>query len=266
MQRLSSNILIILSGASHLQLKSGKKVKTGFFLSELAVPLLKLKERGCRVSFANTTGATPCMDPLSDSSFWFGFRTGEYHQCKELIDTEFQNPSEGSLKTPFKFSDISEEQLRRFDAVFVPGGHAPLMDLGNNLDLGRILCHFHDNSKPTVVICHGSVALLSTNTFRPNNFPYKNYHVTCYSDLEEGMNELMWFDKVPLKVESSLRVAGCEVSNRLPMFPHVVIEGELISGQGPTSVWKFADTFVNILELSRPIFTQPQPQPQPQAH
>ena len=46
-------------------------------------------------------------------------------------------------------------------------GHAPLEDLKLNKDLGRILLHFHAAQRPTAIICHAPIALLSAHAVRP---------------------------------------------------------------------------------------------------
>jgi putative intracellular protease/amidase len=63
------------------------------------------------------------------------------------------------------------------------------------------------------------------------------------------MHELMWWDKVPLHVEDKLRDAGAVVSNSwMPGMSNVVVDRELITGQGPTSAGKLATAFANALE------------------
>jgi len=51
--------------------------------------------------------------------------------------------------------------LKRRDA-----GHAPLEDLKDDKGLGRILLHFHRAQRPTAVICHAPIALLSAKEAR----------------------------------------------------------------------------------------------------
>jgi putative intracellular protease/amidase len=50
----------------------------------------------------------------------------------------------------------------RYDAVYIPGGHAPMQDLLYSAPLGRLLANFHQQGKPTALVCHGPIALLST--------------------------------------------------------------------------------------------------------
>lgn len=68
---------------------------------------------------------------------------------------------ENNLGNPRPFSSFTDEELATFAGVFIPGGHAPLTDLGDNADLGRILLHFHNSNKPT-----GAITLLLTNHVR----------------------------------------------------------------------------------------------------
>lgn len=106
------------------------------------------------------------------------WRRSEYEIAKRDLETE-KLGARGSLHTPFRFDQLSDKDLNQYDALYIPGGHAPLMvrsfiltdlmenllflkDLTNNPELGRIILHFHNNSKPTGIICHGPVALMST--------------------------------------------------------------------------------------------------------
>ena len=57
--------------------------------------------------------------------------------------------AENNFDNPRPFASFTEEELATFSGVFIPGGHAPLTDLGDDPDLGRILLHFHQNQKPT---------------------------------------------------------------------------------------------------------------------
>jgi putative intracellular protease/amidase len=241
-------VLVITSSSSDLQLQSGKKVATGFFLSELIVPVQKMRAAGFEVHYANPSGTEPSLDPFSDRSVWFSFRRSEYEIAKRDLETE-KLGARGSLHTPFRFDQLSDKDLNQYDALYIPGGHAPLMDLTNNPELGRIILHFHNNSKPTGIICHGPVALMSTRFAGDGKFAYSGYKISCYSNLEEKMNEYMWWDRVVDKMEDQLRKEGAVITNRWPMFPNVVIDRELISAQGPTSVWRFGDTLVR--EITR---------------
>jgi putative intracellular protease/amidase len=50
-------------------------------------------------------------------------------------------------------------RLDKYIAVYVPGGHPPMVDLMDNSDLGEILNYFHDEGQLTVLLCHGPIAI-----------------------------------------------------------------------------------------------------------
>ena len=56
---------------------------------------------------------------------------------------------EKNLDSPRPFASFTDEELPDYAGVFIPGGHAPIRDLGDNSELGRIMWHFHNFHKPT---------------------------------------------------------------------------------------------------------------------
>jgi putative intracellular protease/amidase len=249
MTEQQGTVLVILSGSHEIDLRSGKSQETGYFLSELYAPVSLLERAGYRPVFSNPSGQTPHMDPLSDHVVWF-LSLGEYHRAKMWLKGHLENETEGSLRRPIPFSSWGEADLLPIDAIVVPGGHAPMVDLHNNQNLGYIIHHFHRHNKPTGLICHGPVALLSTNLAIPmdQSWPYAGYRMTAFSNKEEVFNELLWRDRLQFKVEDGLKEAGAFYEARWPLLPHVVHDRELITAQGPTSAWRFGEALVNALQ------------------
>jgi len=245
-------VLVVLSASKELDLKGGKSVATGYFLSELYIPLKVIEKAGYRPTFTNPTGESATnMDSMSDHMVWYG-SPGEFHRAKQWLQDQLQDETEGSLKRPVPFSAWGEANLLPFAGVFVPGGHAPMIDLHNNQNLGYIINHFHRHNKPTGLICHGPVALLSTNLAisMDQNWPYIGYRMTAYSNKEEIFNEILWRDRLHFHVEDGLKDAGAQFESRLPLLPNVVVDRELVTGQGPTSAWRFGEAFLKALESS----------------
>jgi putative intracellular protease/amidase len=242
---MQKKVLCVVSSADSIFLQNGKRVETGFFLIETIVPIQLLRRGGYEVVYANPAGNKPSMDSMSDSRFWFGFRSGEYADAKRQLDFEWQ----AGLAQPRPLNTFSDMELEGFAGIFIPGGHAPIADLSENADLGRILRHFHNRSKPTATLCHGPVALLSSaNLPEGVQWPYLGYRLTCYSNVEERMNELLWRSKVPLKVADELAAKGAIVNNSWPMLPHLQFDRELITGQGPFSAYGLGEAFVHALD------------------
>jgi len=66
-----------------------------------------------------------------------------------LTDVQRLVLAEPSFRAPRKFADLTDRELEQFAGVFLPGGHAPMQDLKDNAELGRILGFFHDRQKTT---------------------------------------------------------------------------------------------------------------------
>jgi len=246
------NVLIIMSDAASFPLHNvGPEGKTidqpsGYFLMELAKPLSGLLEAGYEVTFASPEGKEPTPDPLSTSLAAFAGNFYERRRETELIE---RMKRENGFSKPRKFFDIDSEELKSFDGVFIPGGHAPLADLGDNAELGRILSHFHQNHKPTAAICHGPYAFLSTKYSGDKEFAYKGYKITSWSDAEEKFMETAVLRGEVEKVESSLRQEGAEmVEGVSTALGSITVDREVVSGANPMAADALGKKFIEMLK------------------
>lgn len=197
------------------------------------------------VTFASPEGKEPTPDPNSESLLAFAGNFYERRRENELIE---RMKKENGFSHPRKFSDISDQELEKFSGVFLPGGHAPLADLGDNKDLGRILKHFHAEHKPTAAICHGPYAFLSTKAV--GDFAYKGYKITSWSDQEEKMMETMLGGEIK-KVESSLRDAGADMQEGIgEKFGSITVDREVVSGGNPMAANALGDQFLEMLKTA----------------
>src|SRR5687768_5730143 len=78
-------ILVVLSSENKITLKDGIVHPTGFFLSELMVPVEALIEAGYEPVFATPKGNRPSMDKVSDSAFWFGGNEARLREIKNQL-------------------------------------------------------------------------------------------------------------------------------------------------------------------------------------
>ncbi|KAF2199082.1 ThiJ/PfpI family protein [Delitschia confertaspora ATCC 74209] len=244
-------VLIIVSDANSFPLHNtgaeGKTVSqpSGFFLMELAKPLQKLLDAGYEVTFASPEGKEPKPDPNSETLLAFAGNFYERQRENELIE---RMKKENGFTSPRRFADISDEELKNFAGVFIPGGHAPLADLGDNAELGRILSHFHTQHKPTAAICHGPYAFLSTKYGGGKEFAYKGYKITSWSDAEEKVMETLLRGEIT-KVESSLRDAGAEMVEGIgEKIGAITVDREVVSGGNPMAADALGNKFLEMLK------------------
>lgn len=209
-------ILMILT--SHDQLGDTGK-KTGFWLEEFAAPYYVFKDSGASVTLASPKGGMPPLDPKSDEPD---------AQTVATLRFKSDEDAQSALAATRKLSEISDE----FDAVFYPGGHGPLWDLAEDGHSLALIEGAHAAGKPVAAVCHAPGVL--RRAVRPDGAPLvRGKSVTGFANSEEaavGLTEI-----VPFLVEDSLKEAGGHYSKAADWQPHVVTDGNLITGQNPAS-------------------------------
>ncbi|MGE8191262.1 type 1 glutamine amidotransferase domain-containing protein [Pseudomonas sp. NPDC086278] len=246
----ADNVLVVLSDANHLDLKNGQVFSTGFYLNELLQPVKLLLDAGHTVTFATPKGNVPTLDKSSVDPMYFNNDQAELERYKALLDTLKIT----SLKDSPVISLSRVEQIGygHFDAVYVPGGHAPMQDLLTSAPLGRLLADFNAKGKTTALVCHGPIALLSTMA-DPSKFVgeleskgqatadpqwiYAGYKMTVISNQEEVLAKgLLEGGAMKFYPQTALEQAGGQFSsNTVPWVSHVVEDRELITGENPGS-------------------------------
>ena len=247
--KTKGKILALVSSGHGLPLKDGKVYAgAGYYLNELTVPVRALMKEDYEITFANPKGNTPQMDVHSAVADFFG---GDEAKLQDYL--KFRDTLTG-LKNPTRISDVIASGLDQYDAVFVPGGHGPMMDLLDDPDAGTVLRHFHKTSKPTAVLCHGGISLLaalpnSTEVVaalsagdaagaraKAQGWIYSGYKMTVFSTAEEQQREPLEIGgKVLFYPDFALRTAGGDVSVVAPWQSYVLQDREVISGQNPFS-------------------------------
>lgn len=226
---------------------AGKEAQqdSGFFVAELTRPVEKLLQAGYELTFASPKGQEPKPDP---NSWYFASIAGGFYERNKEEDVLERMKRENGFTSPRTFESIGDEELESFAGVFIPGGHAPLSDLGADKELGRVLLHFHNKQKPTAAICHGPYAFLSTQQSGNGDFAYKGYKISSWSDTEEKVMEYMLGGEIP-KVESALRNAGAEmVVGIKEKAGFVTVDREVISGGNPLAANSLGDHFIEMLK------------------
>ncbi len=246
----AGNVLIVLSDSGHLDLKDGKVFETGFYLNELMQPVQALRDAGHEITFATPKGTAPSVDVTSIDRMYFGGDEAAMKASQEQL-------SELGLMSREKSPVISLARVEQigydhFDAVYVPGGHAPMQDLLVSSDLGKLLTWFHENSRTTALACHGPIALLSTlpdphgfvSQFETSgtakaqmDWIYAGYKLTAFSNQEEEMAKgLLGGGEMKFYPQDALTQAGGQFRRADAAFSaHVVTDRELITGQNPAS-------------------------------
>ncbi|KRA50549.1 type 1 glutamine amidotransferase domain-containing protein [Pseudoxanthomonas sp. Root630] len=262
-QAHAAHVLVVLSDADHLDLRDGQVYPTGFYLNELMQPVKALRDAGHEITFATPLGRAPTADRSSLDKAYFGNDAAALKAHQDLLA---QLKLTSSAQSPvLSLARVEQIGYAAFDAVYVPGGHAPMQDLLASPALGRLLSDFHAHGKPTALVCHGPIALLSTLPDNPAflrqmerdhhaapapQWIYAGYRVTVISnDEEEQAKGLLNGGTMKFYPQTALQAAGVQYrSNTQPWQSNVVVDRELITGQNPASAVDVAKVLLERLD------------------
>ena len=127
---------------------------------------------------------------------------------------------------------LSTIKASDFDAVFYPGGHGPLWDLAENKCSIALIEALYAAGKPVAAVCHAPAVFRHAKS--PDGSPLVGGKtVTGFSNSEERAAGLT--DVVPFLVQDMLVELGGRYSGVPDWQPHVLTDGQLITGQNPAS-------------------------------
>lgn len=259
---IKATVLVAGSSATRIELKGGGSAAIGQYLNEIVVPTMALIEAGYSVVLATPDGTKPHIDEVSDSPQHFGGDEAAYARGKSFYADD---PSMNEVRT---LRSVLADGLDGYAGLFVPGGHAPAVDLMQDADMGAILRHFHEVGRPTALLCHGPVAtaaampragefraaLIAGDTVKASEcaqgWIYAGYRVTVFSTSEERTAEdNLLHGELYFTMPEALKLAAGEVAaNPVDSAPNVVVDRELITGQNPSSDHLIAAKLVEALD------------------
>jgi putative intracellular protease/amidase len=223
-----STVLFVVTAARHWTLSDGTAHPTGYWAEELLTPYRLLTEAGHTVVFATPGGVVPVADE--------GSLSGE--DADELRAALSSIPG---LHAPLRLDEVD---LSAYAGVFYPGGHGPMEDLAHDPVSAALLTRALDDGLPLALVCHGLAALVpavredGTNTAAGRR-------VAAFTDAEETQGGLA--DRAPWLLESTLRARGVVVEAAEPWADHVVVDGNLVTGQNPQSSGSVARALIERL-------------------
>lgn len=223
-------ILMVLT--SHATLGDTGK-PTGFWLEEFAAPYYAFIDAGAEVVLASPAGGQPPLDPASD---------GDDAQTDATRRFKADAVAQEALASTHELADIAEA---RYDAVFYPGGHGPLWDLAEDRDSIALIERTYAGGTPLGLVCHAPGVLRGAKNASGGPLVH-GLKVTGFTNSEEAGVGLS--DVVPFRVEDALVDGGGEFSCGDDFMSHVVVAGNLVTGQNPPSSAATAHTLLGQLQ------------------
>lgn len=206
--------------------------KTGFWLEEFAAPYYVFKDAGAEITLASPKGGQPPLDPKSAEKDFQTPATERFNNDAE---------AQAALAHTAALNTVSAAD---FDALFYPGGHGPLWDLAEDKDSIALIEAIHAQGKPVAAVCHAPGVLRHARAGDDSPL-VRGKGVTGFSNSEEAAVGLV--EVVPFLVEDELSKAGGTYSKAADWQPHVVRDGNLITGQNPASSEPVARELLKLL-------------------
>ena len=173
----AKRILVVGVDERYLEMANGTLFSTGNHPIETLVPMFHLHKAGFQFDIATVSGHSVKFE------FWAMPKEDE-------TITGFHKALHQQFKKPLVLSDVVSDLGSNSDyaAVFIPGGHGPLIDLPFNDDVAAVIRWAIDNDRHIIAICHGPAALLSLSA-NPGAeaFPFSGYTITAFPDASDRM-------------------------------------------------------------------------------
>jgi len=193
--------------------------KTGFFFAEVAHPFEVLNDAGIAVEFASLSGGWTPYDA--------------YDETDPAQKAFFQSAAFRRLNRSRKLSEVDAAD---YDAILVPGGLGPMVDVARNSDVQKAVVRSWSTGKFVTAVCHGPCSLLGVDL--GDGAPFvRGKRLTAFSKKEEYDYAR---DDVPYELEDALRAEGADYSSAENWQPKVVVDGRLMTGQNPASAGPMA--------------------------
>jgi putative intracellular protease/amidase len=139
-----------------------------------------------------------------------------------------------TLQHPGDLSQMSDEEILSFDALFFPGGHGAML---------------HLREKTVATVCHGPAAFLSAGSGPDGAWLFDSYKLVSVTDEEEdqipyGKLGMSWY------LESELKNYGAIFDDGdAAWVSHVVVDRNLVTAQNPDSSEAMAEAILKKLRV-----------------
>jgi putative intracellular protease/amidase len=227
-------VLMVISTATRIRLTDDTLQPIGYWADEVAIPYRALRDAGHDVDIATPWGHVPVPDLAS---------------LKPDSETARFLKSIPGLKTPTVLEDIESAGVARYDAIYIPGGHAPMVDLAVSAPLGNMLREAMRTNVLVSAICHGPAAFLSArDSAKP--WPFAGYRIAAFTNEEE--HAWLGKERLPWHIEDQLRAEGVVWRGGGVWESVVVRDRNVLTGQNSESCAAFTTALIEALAARRP--------------
>ena len=222
---MKPKVLIIVSNANSI---GANNRRTGTFLPEVAHPYAEFEKAEYQIDFASLTGESPYLDALNlaDDPENLKFLTGKGWE---------------EMQSARKLSNINIDE---YDAVFIPGGLAPMVDMPENTELKKVIAEVYERNGVVGAVCHGPVSLLNVKLSN-GTYLVNGKNIASFTTEEEDSYARA---DVPFDLQTALTEQGAIFHAAEPWSANSITDGNIVTGQNPASAKGVGEKMVALLE------------------
>lgn len=218
-------VLIIVSNANAI---GPNNRRTGNFLPEVAHPYAEFDRAHYQIDFASLSGDTPYLDALN--------LAGDPDNLAFLVGKGWAD-----MQKAVKLSTVD---VRTYDAIFMPGGLAPMVDMPENTLLKQVVKETYERNAVVGAVCHGPVSLLNVK-LSDGSYLVNGKNISSFTTAEEDNYARA---DVPFDLQTALTKQGAIYHTVEPWAAFSIADGNLVTGQNPASGKGVAEKMIKILE------------------
>ncbi|RQR29521.1 type 1 glutamine amidotransferase domain-containing protein [Burkholderia sp. Bp9143] len=221
------HVLFIVTNTAEI---GPRKRPTGFFFPEIAHPFEAFDQAGIAIEYVTLLGGKPHEDSYDE---------------KDSAQSAFRQSL--SYKRMGRSRKLSEVDVLDYDAIFIPGGLGPMVDIARNPEVQRAIARAWEAEMVVAAVCHGPCAFLGVK-LEDGSSLINGRRLTAFSNAEEDGYAS---DDVPFALETALVDEGAKYESTASWQPNVVVDGRLMTGQNPASAGPLAAAMVEVLQKDK---------------
>lgn len=228
---MPKRILNVVTNVSHYEDPSKP---TGLWLSELTHAYHVFAKAGYEQTIVSPKGGVSPLEPRS-------LKFPNYNRSAKAWRTD-----DRKMMLLHRTTSAEQVDAADFDAIYFTGGHAVMFDFPDNEALQRITREIFEQGGVVSSVCHGYCGLLNT-ALSNGELLVAGRKLTGFAWSEEVLARV---DKlVPYNAEAEIKKRGAQYGKGLiPFASHVVVDGQLVTGQNPGSAKATAKKVVAVLD------------------
>lgn len=234
-----TRVLFVLTGSDGWTLADGSTHPGGVWSPEFVYPHHAFAEAGYEITVATLGGVPAPVDPAS-----LGLTIQENDQSSVDFQRAYLERPEvrAALGRPARLEDLDPDA---FDVVFVPGGFGVFEDVGGSSVVGDVLAQVDARDRVVATLCSGASALLGARA-EDGSWPFAGRQITGFPTSEKV--DFGVADRAPWLLETRLAEAGADYVAARKHTSHVIVDGNLVTGQNGASSRETAAAVIALLE------------------